>query len=322
MMCLFEPKIRQYYFFSSIVRVMLIVALAVLLSIGTIYAATVKQKQFASPEEATKALITAIKANDNNELMAIFGPPGKALIFSGDEVGDRAARARFEKAYDEMNQLERRDAKRVILHVGSEDWPFPIPIVKQGNFWYFNTIEGRQEILDRRIGRDELGAIQVCLAFVDAQREYASRDRTGDGVLQYAQKFPSEPGKKDGLYWPVSEGEEASPLGPLVAEASTEGYGSAPSTGQPIAYHGYFYRILKQQGKNALGGARDYVVRGKMIGGFALVAYPAEYGNSGVMTFIVNQDGVVYQKDLGKKTTQAAKVMKSFDPDKTWEKVE
>jgi len=322
MMCLFQLKIRKNSFFNSFVQIVVILAIGVVWSLGSVQAATVKQKPFGSPEEAAKALITAIKANDTKELLAIFGPPGKALIFSGDEGGDQAARARFEKAYDEMNQLEKKDEKRVILHVGSEDWPFPIPIVKQGNSWYFNTSEGREEILNRRIGLDELDAIQVCLAIVDAQREYASRDRAGDGVLQYAQKFLSQAGKKDGLYWPVKEGEEPSPLGPLAAEASMEGYGRKPRGDQPVPYHGYFYKILKEQGKNASGGARDYVVRGKMIGGFALVAYPAEYGNSGIMSFIVNQDGVVYQKDLGKKTAQIARAMKSFDPDKTWNKAE
>jgi hypothetical protein len=321
-MCSFQFKISGNSLFKSMVRIMVVVVVAVLCSIGSIHGATVKQKQFASPEEAVKAFITAIKANDNDELLAIFGPPGKALIFSWDEDRDRAARARFEKAYDEMNQLESKDAKRVILHVGSQDWPFPIPIVKHGNSWYFNTIEGSQEILNQRIALDELGAIQVCLALVDAQKEYASRDRTGDGVLQYAQKFVSEPGKKDGLYWPAGVGEEPSPLGPLVAEAIAEGYGRPPSADKPACFHGYFYRILTQQGKNASGGARDYLARGKMIGGFALVAYPVEYGNSGVMTFVVNQDRVVYQKDLSKKTPQTAKAMKSFDPDKTWEKAE
>jgi hypothetical protein len=321
-MCSFQREIGDNSFFNALVRVAVIIAIAVLLPMGSAHAATVKQRQFGSPEEASKALITAIKANDATELLAIFGPSGKALIFSGDEVGDRAARARFEKAYDEMNQLEKKDEKRVILHVGSEDWPFPIPIVKKGNSWYFNTIEGRDEILVRRIGRNELDAIQVCLAFVDAQKEYAARDRSGDGVLQYAQKFVSETGKKDGLYWPAVEGEEPSPLGPLVAEAATEGYTHKPGVDQPVPYRGYFYRILKEQGKNAPGGARDYVVRGKMIAGFAMVAYPDEYGNSGITTFIVNQDGVVYQKDLGKKTAQIAKAMKSFDPDKTWDRLD
>jgi hypothetical protein len=321
-MCSFQLRLRDNTFFDSTVWIMVMVVLGVLLSIGSTHAATIKQKRFASPEEAAEALITAIKANDNDKLLAIFGPLGKALIFSWDESRDKAARARFEKAYGERNELERQNANRVILHVGSQDWPFPIPIVRQGNSWYFNTSEGRKQILDQRIALDELGAIQVCLALVDAQKGYASRDRTGDGVPQYAQEIASEPGKRDGLYWPVNAGEEPSPLEPLVAEAIAEGYGRAPSAERPVCFHGYLFRILTQQGKHASGGSRDYLTGGKMTGGFALLAYPVEYGNSGVMTFIVNQDGVVYQKDLGKKTPQTAKAMKSFDPDKSWEKAE
>ena len=195
-------------------------------------------------------------------------------------------------------------------------------MVKQGESWRFDTRQGAQEIIDRRIGKNELSAIQVSLAYVDAQREYAARDQDGDGLLEYAQKFVSEPGKKDGLYWESREGEEPSPLGPFAAQARKEGYTRKKAGNQPSPYHGYFYKILKAQGKNAPGGAYSYVVRGKMIGGFALVAYPASYGSSGIMTFIVNHDGVVYEKDLGKNTEASAQAMTSFDPDQTWRKCE
>ena len=295
---------------------------AAVLVTGNARAGAVKQKPFGSPEEAVKNLVTAIKANDTKELLVIFGPAGKPLVASGDKVADQAARERFVKAYEEMNQLEKRDESWVILHVGRQDWPFPIPIVRQGEFWYFSTSEGQDEIVNRRIGRNELDAIQVCLAVVDAQRDYATEDRTGDGVLQYAQRFLSDPGKKNGLYWSVAEGEDPSPLGPLAAKAGIEGYARKDPRGEPEPYHGYFYRILTAQGKQAQGGARDYLVRGKMIGGFAVVAYPAEYGTSGVMTFMANQDGVVYEKNLGSKTARTARAMKTFNPDETWTKTE
>jgi hypothetical protein len=286
------------------------------------FAADAKQKSFKSPEEAVKALSDTVKGDDTKALLTIFGPAGKELIFSGDEVADKAGRDRFVKAYEEMNKLVSKNDKKVILHVGNEDWPFAIPIVKEGEDWFFDTKAGKEEILNRRIGRNELNAIQVCLAHVDAQREYVLKDRDGDKLLEYAQKFKSGEGKKDGLYWEAKEGEEQSPLGPLVAKAAKEGYTGKKSGDKPSPYHGYRYKILKAQGKNAPGGAYDYVVKGKMIGGFALVAYPAEYGNSGVMTFIVNQDGVVYEKDLGKDIEKIATAMKKFDPDKTWKKVE
>jgi len=211
--------------------------------------------------------------------------------------------------------------------VGKDDFPFPIPIVKKGQLWFFDTQAGKEEILNRRIGRNELSTIQACLAYVDAQREYARRDREAGSLMEYAQRFASSPGKKDGLYWETKEGESPSPLGPLVAQAVKEGYKKKEDEKQAkgqtlIPYHGYYYKILKAQGNNAPGGAYDYVVKGKMIGGFAMVAYPAQYGVSGVMTFVVNHDGVVYEKDLGKETEKIASAMKKFDPDKTWKKAE
>ncbi len=286
------------------------------------FAADAKQKSFKSPEEAVKALVGAVKGNDTTELLAILGPAGKELIFSGDEVADKAGRDRFVRAYEEMNKLVNESETKVILHVGKEEWPSPLPIVKKGEKWFFDTEAGKEEILNRRIGRNELNAIQVCLAYVDAQREYILEDRDEDKLLEYAQKFRSTEGKKDGLYWEAKEGEPQSPLGPLVVKATREGYTGRKAGGKRNPYHGYYYRILKAQGKNAPGGEYDYVVNGKMIGGFALIAYPAEYGNSGVMTFVVNQEGVVYEKNLGEDTEKIAAAMKKYDPDKTWKKVE
>jgi len=234
-------------------------------------------------------------------------------------VADREMGERFVKAYEEANKVVSESDTKMVLHVGKEDYPFPIPIVKKDEIWLFDTQAGKEEILNRRIGRNELSTIQVCLAYVDAQREYARRG-PGGGLMEYAQKFISEKGKKDGLYWETKQGEEESPLGPLVYRGVKEGY--TKKGDKPIPYHGYYFRILKAQGKNAAGGEYNYLVKGKMIGGFALVAYPAEYSVSGVMTFIVNHDGVVFEKDLGKQTEKLVGAMKKFDPDKTWKRVE
>jgi hypothetical protein len=306
--------------FGRVVIVVTVLALAACASWAD--AAKVTQQTFPSPEEAVKALVDAAKMKDTKALLAIFGPAGKGLINSGDKVADARGRERFVQEYETTHKLVSEGERKVILQVGKDDWPLPIPLVKQGEVWRFDTKAGKQEILNRRIGRNELSAVQVCRAFVDAQREYASQDRMGDGILQYAHKFLSEQGKKDGLYWGTKEGEEPSPLGPLVVKAVKAGYTRKQPGDQPTPYFGYFYKILKAQGKNAPGGAYDYVVNGKMIGGFALVAYPATYGNSGVMTFLVNQDGVVYQKNLGRTAEQIVKAMESFDPDPTWTKVE
>jgi len=280
------------------------------------------QETFPSPDEAVKALVDALNAVDANALSAIFGPGNKDVICSGDPAADKTERERFINLYTQKSKLEEADANKVILYVGNEEWPFAIPIVKKDGAWRFDTDEGREEIFARRIGRNELSVIQICLAYVDAQREYALRDRDSDALLAYAQKFVSDSGKKDGLYWKAKEGDEQSPLGPLVAAAQEQGYTGKQSGNQPVPYHGYYYRILKAQGKNALGGSYDYVIKGKMIGGFALVAYPARYGSSGIMAFIVNHDGVVYQKDLGENSKKDALAMKLFNPDSTWEKVE
>jgi len=284
--------------------------------------AKAKSKTFASPEEAVKALVNAMKTVDKAELSAIFGPGSESLISSGDDVEDKFVRERFLRKYEERNSLEKKGDDEVLLQVGRDDWPFPIPLRRKGSAWVFDTKAGKEEILNRRIGRNELNTIDVLEAYVVAQREYAKKDWDGDGVYPYAQKIASTPGKKDGLYWEAREGEEPSPLGPLSARAAKEGYTRKGKSGKPSPYNGYYFKILKAQGKHATGGAYDYVVKGNMILGFGLVAYPAKYGSSGIMTFIVNQEGVVYQKDLGKGTAKAAGAMKRYDPDPTWKKVE
>jgi hypothetical protein len=292
-------------------------AFIVLLFFGSAQAETVKQRTFASPEEAVKAFIEALKSNDVKALEAILGPGSRDLVSSGDPIADKAVRERFLSRYGEKNRLEVTDAK-ANLSLGNDDWPFAIPIVKKDGLWYFDAKAGKEEILARRVGQNELSAIQFCLAYVDAQQEYALKDRDGDGLLEYAQKFGSDKGKRNGLYWKVKEGEEQSPLGPIAAAAHKQGYSKKGEKPQP--FYGYYYRILTGQGKNSAGGAYDYMVKGNMIGGFALVAYPAKYASSGVMTFIVNHDGVVYQKDLGRNTEKTAQAMKLFDPDSTWKK--
>jgi len=274
------------------------------------------QQSFKSPEDAVGALAAAVKTGETRKMMQVLGSDAAEIVQSGDTVADADLRARFLSAYDAKHSLSYDGDKKAILIVGPDDFPFPIPLARNRSGWEFDTDAGRLEILYRRIGRNELDAVQTCLAYVDAQNDYADKDR-GMGTGVYAQRFVSSPGKKDGLYWPP-DGEE-SPLGELVAEASADGY---KVSDEPQPYHGYSYRILTQQGANAPGGALSYVVGGKMIGGFALVAYPAEYGNSGVMTFLVNHSGTIYQKDLGERTEAIASGMRSFDPDQTWKKVE
>ena len=297
----------------ALVLVIILVSASAEVALGAV---AVKQETFSSPEEGVKALMEATKKSDTKAMLAILGPEAKSLIESGDQVSDRAAFERFVKSYEEANKLVKSGDTQAILEVGKDEWPFPIPLVKEANGWRFDTHEGKEEIINRRIGRNELDAIQVVLAVVDAEREYYQRDPDGDKLLQYAQKFISTKGKRDGLFWETKPGEERSPLGPLVARARGEGYKGAD--GKPVAYHGYYYKLLTGQGKDAPGGAYDYRVRGKMMGGFGVVAYPAQYGSSGIMTFIVNHDGAVYQKDLGKNTPSIAQSMTKFNPDKTW----
>src|SRR5262245_46066551 len=277
------------------------------------------QQSFKTPDEAVSALVTAAKAADRKAVLTVLGPGAEDIVSSGDEVDDEGIRKEFIAAYDEKHEIK-ADGERSILIVGKDDFPFPIPLVHKGDAWTFDTEAGRQEVLFRRIGRNELDAIQASLAYVDAQNDYADKDR-GDGVGVYAQRIISQPNKKDGLYWPTAAGEEESPLGDLMAAANAQGY-RARGGGERTPFHGYYYKILTRQGPAAQGGVLDYVVKGKMIGGFALVAWPAEYGNSGVMTFIVNHNGTVYEKDLGQRTAQVAAGMSAFNPDDTWKKVD
>lgn len=278
------------------------------------------QKTFVSPEDAVKAFIDALKTGDREMLSPVFGAKSVSQLSSGDEVRDRADRELFLSAFKTKNFLEKIGNDKVILHVGNDDWPFPFPLIRKGDAWFFNSEEGREELLNRRIGRNELRVMEVMEVYVAAQREYAGKDRTGDGISAYAQKFMSSPGKKDGLYWPVKEGEEESPLGPLAARAAREGYkGKAEA---PVPFQGYYFKILTGQGKHAQGGAYDYVAGGNMILGFGLLAYPAKYGYSGIMSFIVNQQGVIYQKNLGAKTAKIAAGIRQYDPDGTWRKIE
>jgi Protein of unknown function (DUF2950) len=303
-------------------RVRLAFHTAVMLTLicaATSSVALAQQKSFSSAEEAVEAAVTAARNNNQKEMLAIFGAQAKGLLFSADAVADKQRREEFLAAYAESHRLV-TEGQDTILFVGKQDWPLPIPLVKRANAWVFDTEKGKEEILNRRIGENELYTIQTLLAVVDAQREYAMEDRDRDGLLEYAQKFVSDPGKRNGLYWEAKPGERQSPLGPIMARARSEGYkGQASSTAPP--YHGYYYRILTAQGKNAPGGAYSYLVKGKMIGGFAVVAYPAEHGNSGVMTFAVNYDGKVFQKDLGKNTVAIGKSMKQYDVDSTWSEV-
>jgi len=275
------------------------------------------QQAYPSPEDAAAALAAAVKTGTRNAMLKVLGKDGQDIIESGDDVADAEMRQRFLSAYDAKHSIKAEGNKQATLILGADDFPFPIPLVNNRTGWEFDPAAGRIEILYRRIGRNELDAIQTSLAYVDAQNEYAEKDRTGEGVGVYAQRIVSSPGKKDGLFW--RDDREPSPLGELAAQASAEGYKVSE---QAAPYHGYYYRILKGQGSNAPGGALNYVVKDKMIGGFALIAYPAEYGNSGVMTFMVNHAGTVYQKDLGPRTESMAKRIYLFDPDQTWKKVD
>ena len=272
------------------------------------------EQTYATPEEAVASLVAAVKAHDKKQIQAVLGTSDQS-IESGDPVADRAAAERFAASYAEKHALV-RDGDTAKLTLGNNDFPFAFPLVKKGDRWRFDTVAGRSELLARRIGENELYAINVVQAIADAQRDYASEDRDGDGVLTYARKFVSSQGKRDGLYWPTKAGEPPSPLGPLVAQAAGEGYKASKSG--PTAYRGYHYRMLTGQAKTADSPKVDYVVRGRAIGGFGVVAYPAKYGSSGIMTFIVNQDGKVYEADLGPKTSEKASAMQRFDPGKGW----
>jgi len=277
------------------------------------------EQAFGSPDEALKALIAAAANHDTTALHAIFGPEGHDLV-SPDVVQATAEFQRFVQRLQEKTRLNTDSDSRVTLELGADAWPFPIPLVQQDGHWFFDTKAGRAEILNRRVGMDELGAIDVCHAYVEAQREYASQDRLGDGVLAYAQFLHSTPDQHDGLFWPAKPGETLSPLGPLVAAARVEGYPRAAKmlNDEQAPYHGYFFKILTRQGPHASGGARDYIVGGRMTGGFALLAYPAKWGDSGIVSFMVNQNGIVFENNLGPDTATLARQITQFDPDLSW----
>lgn len=279
-------------------------------------------RTFTSPDAAGSAVYEAAKSGDPNALLAIFGPGATDLIISGDAVQDKAGRDKFAADYDQMHRWGKLTNGGRVLNVGAENYPFPFPLMKNSSGqWYFDSSEAKDEILARRIGDNELETIDVLNAINAAQAEYFSQIHDGNNVHQYAQKLVSDTGKQNGLYWKAGDNEPESPLGPLVAQASAEGYGGN-SQPAPQPFHGYFYRILTRQGEHAKGGAKDYTVKGNMTRGFAVVAYPAEYRKSGVMTFLINQDGIVLQKDLGENTSDIAKAMMEFNPDATWSQIE
>jgi hypothetical protein len=274
---------------------------------------------FPSAMEASQALVTAMQNDDQPALLKVLGAEAKDIISSGDETEDKNNRAEFVQKYQEMHRLVKEPDGTTTLYIGAENWPTPIPLMHAAGGWYFDTAAGKKEILYRRIGKNELNAIQVCRELVDAQKEYMGQTHDGDSVNQYAQKFFSDPDKHNGLYWVANSGDAQSPIGPLVASAEAEGY--TPDTDQKLRpFMGYHFRVLKAQGASASGGARSYLVDGKMTRGFAFVAYPAEYRSSGVMTFIVSQDGIVYEKDLGVKTAEIAKALTKYERDASWRK--
>ena len=270
---------------------------------------------FASPDDAGNALITAAKAGDQNALLEIFGPDAKDLLYSGDPVQDKSGANALVTRYDQMHRWRSMADGSQLLIVGADNYPFPIPLKKNNDGqWFFDTAAGKDEVLNRRVGRNELAVIGLCRALVDAQSEYYAQKH--GGVKQYAQKFVSDPSQENGLYWPDAPGQPKSPVGPLAAQATADGYKADPAHRQP--FHGYYFVMLTKQGSDAPGGAKDYIVDGKMTGGFAVAAYPAKYGDSGVMTFVMDKDGVVLQKDLGDTTEQAASAISEFSPDKSW----
>lgn len=279
------------------------------------------QKNYLSAQGAVDDLISALRNKNDAELLNILGPDSTELIFSGDAVTDQRGKTRFLSAYGQKNSLTTVNKNKVILIVGNRDYPFPLPIVQQREGWFFDTRAGKEEILNRRIGRNELHTIEVMRTYTDAQREYACLIRN-DGVAAFAQNLASSEGTTDGLYWQQREGEHESPLGSLIAKASAKGYNLDQDNAFSDPFYGYFYKIIKAQGEHATGGAFDYIVDGKMILGFALIAYPAKYDSSGIMTFIINQQGQIYEKDFGKQTSMLAAEIMTFDPDNSWKQYE
>ena len=275
-----------------------------------------ESRLFATPEAAVDAMVAALEKQDKDALSRILGPDGVEILSSGDPVSDAGDRDEFLAAYKAKHALK-ADGERKTLVIGTDDWPFPIPVAKQGDKWYLDTAAGADELIYRRIGENELGAIAVSRGYVDAQKEYASLGRDGGEPGVYAMKILSDASRQNGLYWPTSEGEDPSPIGAFVAEAAAEGYRTETAS----AYHGYRYRLLYRQGDKAAGGAKDYFADGRLTGGFAMIAWPADYGNSGVKSFLINQDGTVFEKDLGETTEEAAAAIDSFNPDEGWKAV-
>ncbi|WP_202397177.1 DUF2950 domain-containing protein [Teichococcus coralli] len=278
-------------------------------------------RAFRSPQEGFTALITAMRAHDERALLGILGTAGARLIRSGDRVADRAARDQVITAYDARNEILQPGPDEAVLQVGTDDWEMPLPMVRRGNTWRFDSAAATQEIVDRRIGNNELDTIETLRAMADAQQDYARTAGRQGGLRAYARRFFSTPGHRDGLYWPAAEGEPESPLGPLAAAASAGGYDRAQRGERPEPYQGYVYRILERQGPAAPGGAMDYVVNGRMMGGFAIIAAPARYGSTGIKTFMISHDGVVWEQDLGPATEREAAAIKAFNPDKDWQRV-
>lgn len=297
--------------------VAIVLALLLACMIGKTSAADSSDQQvFTSPNDAVTALVGAARNDDLKALQSILGSDAQEILSSGDEAADNKARDEFVAKYDQMHRLAFDLQDRVILYIGADNWPLPLPIVQQSDGWVFDTASGKQELLYRRIGRNELFTIDILQALFYAQNEYASESRDG-GVKQFAQRIQSRTGKRDGLYWPVGKDEPQSPIGPLIASATAEGYQTGSTS--PVPFHGYYYRILTQQGKNAPGGAKNYIVNGAMTGGFAFLAYPASYRASGVMTFMINRDGVLVEKDIGPDTVKLASAITEYNPDKTWD---
>ena len=291
-----------------------------LLCVGSSPAQQSPQKTFPTPRAAAEALVTAARADDVPALLAIFGPDANELVSSGDDVADKNSRAAFVKSYTSSHQLVASGPGKYSLTVGSSGWTLPLPIVKKEDGWIFDSAAGKQEVLYRRVGRNELETIRVCRALVEAERAYARAAHDGNPAGTYTRRLVSNEGKQDGLFWEAKEGEPESPTGPLLAEAAADGYQEGASRHAP--FHGYLFRILSSQGTHAPGGQKDYMADGKMTGGFAILAYPVEYGASGVMTFMANRHGILYQKDLGPDTKTIAKGMSAFDPDPSWKRVE
>jgi len=308
-----NPKTRE---FSDLMKIVALATLLFACFAADSAAQQRGQKTFSSPEEASKAVVAALQNNDEKAVLEILGPDATQIVSSGDPTEDAESHANFVRKYEEMHRVLKEPDGSVTLYIGAENWPTPIPLVMKGNLWFFDTEAGKREILFRRIGRNEYSTIRICQELVAAQKEFYAMQHN-----EYSKQIYSDEGQHNGLYWEVSDGEPQSPIGPLVASAVAEGYVKGKGT-PPTPYRGYFFHILTRQGKDAPGGAKSYIVKGKMTEGFAFVAYPAEYRSSGVMTFIVNQDGTVYQKDLGKKTDALGKAMQEYNPDSSWGKAE